>query len=522
MTGDMHRRHWDAIVIGTGIGGGTIGRQLAEQGMSVLFIEKGRAGHRREGNGLSGDLYTDPIARSLRGAWPDPVHLRLNGRDSTAYIPIGAGVGGSSVFYAGTLERPEPHDLDDSETHPHPLGGWPVSYSTMLPWYDEAEALYSVCGEDDPLASAASPRLRPPLPLGRGDAQMMARMRAAGLHPYQLHCAFRHIENCGFCFGRKCPQVCKMDGRTAGVEPALATGRAVLIDQCEVTELVADQDSVTRIRARKGDETLGFTADRVILAAGALSSPRLLLASRGEHWPDGLGNRNGLVGRNLMFHFNEIFAIWPRRGEAFTESAKSIGFRDLYHVQGQRLGMVQSMGLNVGKNEILQYLRLRLARSHLHHLPGSRQFMHLPAAAAARILGQAKVFVGLLEDLPYRENRVRPNPDRPGHILIEYDFSAELLERRKLFRHLIHKALKGQRNMFLTYDPEPNLGHPCGTLRMGRDSTDSVLDPDCRVHGMRNLWVVDASFMPTSMGVNPSLTIAANALRVAHRMEHHS
>lgn len=515
MTDDILTRHWDAIVIGTGIGGGTIGRRLAEKGLSVLFVEKGSAGHRAEETALVADEIQDPVARLLRGAWPDPVRARINGSERQFHAPIGAGLGGSSVFYAATLERPEPHDLDDSPERPHPTSGWPVSFAEMLPYFDAAQAIYAVGGEPDPLAACPSPQLRPGPPIAKGDAKIMARMRAAGLHPYQLHSALRHVEGCRLCLGRKCPLPCKMDGRSAGVEPALATGRAALLDRCEVTELTGEPGRITGLTAIRDGETVTLTARHVIVAAGALSSPRLLLNSRAPHWPAGCGNGHDQVGRHLMFHFNEMFALWPPRGEGFPEAAKSVGFRDLYHAGGLRLGMVQSMGLNVGQGEILHFLRMRIARSSLRGVPGIGDLARVPAAIAARILGQAKVFVGLLEDLPYPENRVLRDPDRPGGILIEYRLADELLRRRQRFRKLIRSRLKGQRMLFMTYEPEPNFGHPCGSLRMGRDPSESVTDATCRVHGMDNLWVADASFMPTSMGVNPSLTIAANALRVA-------
>lgn len=324
MTSELRDRHWDIIVIGTGIGGGTIGRQLAEKGLSVLFLEKGHAGHRGETNGLGGDAITDPIARMLRGWWPDRVCARIEGRESQPYVPIGAGVGGSSVFYAATLERPEVHDLDHSAERPHPTGGWPVRYHEMLPYYDRAEALYHVRGEADPLNGQSAARLGTPLPIAQGDTRMMERMRAGGLHPYQLHTALRYLEGCDFCFGRKCPRDCKMDARSAGVEPALKTGRAALLDRCEVTELIGGPDRITQVIARREDEHLTFSAARVVLAAGALSSPRLLLNSRAEYWPQGCGNGNDLVGRNLMFHFNEMFALWPKRGEALVVSQRLV------------------------------------------------------------------------------------------------------------------------------------------------------------------------------------------------------
>ena len=143
----------------------------------------------------------------------------------------------------------------------------------------------------------------------------------------------------------------------------------------------------------------------------------------------------------------------------------------------------------------------------------------IPAAIGAKVMGTAKVFVGLLEDLPYAENRVVLDTNSPDRIILEYRVTEELLARRKLFRRLIRNSFKGTRTAFLTHEPEPNFGHPCGTLRMGVDVGESVVNAECRVHDVPNLWVTDASVFPTSMGVNPSLTIAANALRVADRIK---
>jgi choline dehydrogenase-like flavoprotein len=98
---------------------------------------------------------------------------------------------------------------------------------------------------------------------------------------------------------------------------------------------------------------------------------------------------------------------------------------------------------------------------------------------------------------------------------LRYQFSEELLDRRKVFRSLLRRSLSGVRHMLMTHAPEPNFSHACGTARFGADERTSVLDPDCKAHDLSNLYVVDSSFMPTSTGVNPSLCIAANALRVA-------
>ncbi|MCA0940369.1 GMC family oxidoreductase [Salipiger pacificus] len=513
MSHPLSETRWDAIVIGTGIGGGTLGRALAEAGQKVLFLERGPAGQRTARNGLS-EVFV-PEARLARGLWPEPLHARVNGVESSFYAPLGAGPGGTSVFYAATLERPERHDLDDLPGLPHPAGGWPVGYDALLRWYDRATELYRIHGTPDPLSSEPAPPLRSPPPLTATETALMRALEANGLHPYQAHTAIDRGQDCLNCLGSKCPRTCKMDGRSAGVEPALATGNAMLLDRAEVTRLLGSGDRVEGVEVRRDGATHVFRAETYVLAAGALNSPRLLLASACEAWPEGAANGSGLVGRNLMFHLNEMFALWPPRGTPDHGATKAISLRDLYHAEGSRMGTVQAMGIRASYGEITFYLNRMLARSRLRRLPGLSQFTRLPAAVAAKLFGHAQIFVGLLEDLPYPENRVTYDPAQPHRLSVDYTLHPELLERRRAFRKAISRALKGQRRLFLGHTPELNFGHPSGTLRFGTDPRTSVLDANCRAHGLRNLRVSDASFMPSSVGVNPSLTIAANALRVA-------
>lgn len=512
---DAVNRIWDVVIIGAGMGGGMAGRALAEQGFSVLFVEKGRAGYRTERQDLNLEMFV-PEARRARGYWPDPVVARIDGRVSEFYAPLGSGIGGSSVFYAATLERPERHDLEDTSGRPHPTNGWPIGFDDMRPWYDEAEKLLHVCGTHDPLSSEPDPNMLTPPPPGEGDAVFAAEFEKAGLHPYRLHSAIKYKEGCLDCLGRKCPRRCKMDGRSAGVEPAIETGNAMVLTDCEVEAIRGADGQVSHIEAIRDGAPITIRARAYVLAAGALASPHLLLSSTCDAWPNGFANSNDQVGRNLMFHLNEMIAIWPPKSARFDGASKTISIRDLYHANGQRFGTIQAMGIDLRYGEILHYLRGMLQRSALPNWRILRELARVPAWVALRMLGEAKVFVGLMEDLPYPENRVRIEPKNPRQLVFDYHFNDELKQRRKSFRRHMKKALKGMRSMFLGIQPELNFGHPCGTLRFGCDPATSVCDPDCRAHEARNLFIADASFMPTSMGVNPSLTIAANALRVAH------
>ena len=514
---DLTARIWDVIVIGTGIGGGSVGRLLAERGLSVLFVEKGTDLGDSRVEGLAIDT-PDPAARAANGAWPRLINAELDGTTYQLDGMIGAGVGGTSAYYAATLERPEPHDLDHSNAHPHPTGGWPVGYEQMRPWFEKAETYFEISGEPDPLDPIPANLPAPPRALPASDAALMQDLRRAGMHPYQTHMAARFVPGCLSCFGQRCPKRCKMDGRTAGVLPALATGRAALLDRCSVSRIEADATGVQSLTCRRDGQELHLRAHRYVLAGGGLGSPSLLLRSKNEYWPDGLGNRNDLVGRNLMFHLSEIIAIWAGRTKGESGASRSISMRDLYYMQGERFGTVQSMGLVAGYGEILHAMNSRFDRSPLRKLRPLRLGLRLPARVAAQALGQAKLFVGVLEDLPYASNRVLIDDKDEDLLGFQYTVSDELQRRRAAFRQAMRAAFRPNRAMFMGQAPQLNFAHPCGTLRFGDDPATSVLDRDCRVHGLENLYVTDSSFMPTSNGVNPSLTIAANALRVADRI----
>ncbi|MDB6177214.1 GMC family oxidoreductase [Paracoccus sp. Z330] len=513
MLDDFISRDWDVIVIGTGIGGGSTARRIAEAGHSVLMLDKGP--DLDGSNGVEVETgATDPADRLNEGIWPYPLEARIDGRDSQLFGMVGACVGGTSTFYAATLERPEPHDLDDSSERPHPTGGWPVSYDEMRGYFDLAEKNFRISGEVDPLGGIDAPELRPARRVTPVDASLRASFSKAGLNPYQTHLAAEFPPDCQQCFGRRCPRPCKMDGRSAGVLPALKTGHAHLLDRCNVTRIDAGE-RVNQIICDRDGESFSLTARHYVLAAGGLGSPSLMLKSRNEAWPDGLGNRSDQVGRNLMFHLSEMLAIWPGNGTRSRSPSRAISLRDLYHKDGQRFGLIQSMGIDAGYGEVLYALNEMFDRSALRKLRPLRHVLRALPYGILPVLGPAKIFVGVLEDLPYAENRVLIDPTHPDKLKFEYHIHDELKERRTAFRREMKQAFRKHRRIFFNHMPNLNFAHPCGTLRFGNDPRNSVLDRNCRVHGIDNLTVADSSFMPTSNGCNPSLTIAANAYRVA-------
>jgi choline dehydrogenase-like flavoprotein len=254
----------------------------------------------------------------------------------------------------------------------------------------------------------------------------------------------------------------------------------------------------------------------VILAAGALFTPELLLKSKSNIWPNGLSNRSGYLGLNLMWHVSDVFAIKPKRPYGQYESKRQITFNDFYFAFGQKMGNIQEMGFNWFTTEKLAEILInRLTKFKLKILTSDFLFNRIVKVAHWYFRG-ASMYASVVEDLPYLHNKVFL---KDGKLVYEYRYSNDLKKRSKLLRTLLQKKLKKKyRLVLLSNRDNINYGHACGTCRFGVDPKTSVLNPDNRSHDIKNLFVTDASFFPSSGGVNPSLTIAANAIRVAEKI----
>ena len=505
---------WDAVVVGTGMGGGMAGRRLAERGLRVLFLEKGRMIEPVER--APGFQQDDAAARLDSGHWPDRFGTSVDDIDADLSMSIGCGVGGSTLLYAAALERLSRDDVEDTPAQPHPTGGWPIAYDVLVGYYEQAERWLRVHGTAIPGEEDAAALLRPP-PMRASDAVLMQDLAAAGLAPYRLHVGIAYKPGCTECLGVPCPIACKSDAKTCGVDPALAAG-ATLKTDADVQYLEANADRVTGVVYRRAGRLHRISAPIVIMAAGTMRTAPLLLATRNAHWPEGLANRSGLLGRNLMFHVDNWFAIWPSRKAAGDGPTKTIGSRQLYRADGMRLGMIQATGLSAGYGNILSFLYNRFDASRWRALRPARPFLRIPAKVAEKLFGTATILTMLVEDLPYAHNRLELDANSPSGVRVHYRTPDELRRRARASRSLLKRALPDSRLFWLSADALINWGHPMGTCRFGVDPAESVLDADCKAHDLDNLYVVDGSFMPTGGGVNPSLTIAANAIRVADRI----
>ena len=515
---DAKKHEWDVIILGGGMGGCACAYGLAKRGHKVLLVEKGLANFNRENYGNVVVEVPDPDERIENGRWPTKLMGVVDGKKMNLWAPLGCGVGGSTLLYAAALQRLKPIDFEP-QTFPEGEVSWPFSYKDLEPYYQQCEAMFGVRGTADPLDREEQPPLLPPPAMCERDQKFYLKFKQAGLHPYRLHVAMEYKNPCGECGGQICASGCKKDGHNGFVVPALATGNLFIIEQTEVIKIHADNTSVYSVELTQGDTCLELSAKKYVLAAGGYMTPAVLLKSASEHWPDGLANSSGLVGKNLMFHVSDFIAFWPEHKHLSTAGAnKTIAIRDYYETAGVKLGEIQSTGLSAGYGNILYGLRLLYDQSVFRKIPFMRHFLRIPAYVATKLLGEASIFTTIVEDFPHKHNKIVLDEDCPSEIRFEYRKSPELKARAKRLKNAIRKRVKSLRSMPMNMSTTLNYGHPCGTCKAGIDPESSVVDENCKTHDLSNLYIADSTFMPTSGGTNPSLTVAANGLRVASKI----
>lgn len=463
----MERHLWDYIVVGTGLGGGPIGLKLAEMGYSVLFVEKGLAPTLK---GKFAEQFPGSLTENLKkaGRFSDFIFDCTKKRKKKLWPFIGSGVGGSSALYGMVLER-----FSEKE-----FKNWPISYSEFSKYYDQAEKLFKVRTETE----VSHP----------GNRLLKDHFKNLGYKTYNLPLARNPNENCGNCQSFQCDQNCKNHSGNVCIDEAVAKYGAKLVVDCEVKKVVMKkEDQPSELLAIHQGQEITLKAKNIILAAGGVMTPLILLDSN-------IGNQSGLVGRNLMRHFVDLYALKiDSNPEIKTTKEIGIGFTTDYAVQSfGRLPpddvIVQDL---VRENPILRFVRPVL------------KFL-LP-----KIIGQRLVLASILQDKPAYENRVWKEN---GKICISYDNSKEAMSVVKESRRMLKKALKKFDLFFIpAAEKKQMLAHVCGTAKMGISTYSSVVNQFNQVHGYKNLFVVDGSFFPTSGNTNPGLTIIANSLRVA-------
>lgn len=473
----MSERVFDVVIVGSGAGGSAAAYRLAESGLSVVLIEKGT---RLTADGSTLDV--DKVVRQgmfrSRECWQDAAGRAIVPEE---YFNLG----GKTRWYGAALLRYSPAEFVADPCRQ--CLGWPIGYEDLAPLYAEAERLLGVrrfqC-ESDLLRIVE--RLAP-----RGwEAAPLPMALAADIteHPEEA----RHFD------GFATIAALKGDAQTALLERVSGADNLCVVTGQAVVELIGDADAPQWITGVQLADGRCFRAEHVILAAGALHSPRLL-----QRYLDRTGLATRLtayrhIGRNLKLHLlTAMLAVSPSRKTDLLRKTTMLTHPALPHSSVQPLGF---------DGELIASL-----------VPG-----FVPRALARQIGARAYGFFLQTEDGSSPDNRVLDGDPLsadasrwPRLDYLDTRLVAALDEHRRLIRRLRRDLLRAGYAGIARRIPVAGTAHACGTLVTGTDPAASVVDAEGRVHGMQGLYVADGSILPRSSRVNPSLTIYAWALRVA-------
>jgi choline dehydrogenase-like flavoprotein len=498
----MAIEHFDIIIVGSGAGGGTMARALADTGARILVLERGTSVPSEDENWNPAAVWKDLRYRA-RERWLDD-----RGEEFLPYTHYG--VGGNTKFWGSVLYRLRPEDFKAVEHADGVSPEWPIDYATLEPYYEHAERMYHVHGQHgvDPTEAPRGPFPYPPIPHADGMAAIVESLERLGLHPSPLPLGLMRPGEeggcilCNTCNSFPCKLGAKSDAEMCGLRPALETPTVTLWTNAFARRLVtsASGHRVTGVEVVRPGETVTVSADRIIVSCGAVNSAALLLRSATDAHPDGLANSSGLVGRRYMAHLATMMQGFHPFRKNETVFQKTVAINDYYHRGpgvSYPLGQIQSQG-------------------RTHGVMAQTVVPWIPLWAYEAWVARGVDWLVMSEDLPDPDNRV--TVDATGRIRLSYRpnntgaHAALVAETRRILRKLGFWVVVAHSHK------DRNTTHQCGTLVFGRDPATSVLDPFCRTHDVENLFVVDASFFPSSAAVNPALTIIAQALRVAEHL----
>ena len=512
--------HYDLIVVGSGPGGASLAQRLAATGKKILLLERGDYLPRSQANWDSKTVFVDG-AYQTTDTW--------YGGDGKSFQPgLHYYVGGNSKVYGAALFRLRQRDFDAIQHQDGLSPEWPLKYQDFEPFYNEAESLFAVHGqrgEDPNEPPTAKPYPHPPVSHEPRVQELHDSLSAEGLHPFHLPLGILLDEKDGkvtptsICIrcdafdGFPCLLNGKADAQVMCVDPALAAhANLTLLTNAYVSRLQTDAAGrrVTGVDVTRDGRQEQYSADIVVVACGALSSALLLLRSASAAHPNGLANGSGQVGRNYMRHNQSVLMALLRQPNE-TVFQKTLAVSDFYFGADDweyPLGLIQMC-----------------ATSHADQIKGEALpswLEWLPEMPFEQMARHSMDFWLSSEDLPRPENRIFYDGDRVILDLHENNMEAHHRLKKKLEQYLgkvgAHPRLL-ERKLYLGKNiPIGGTAHQAGTCRFGTDPATSVLDTNCKAHELDNLYVTDASFFPSIGAVNPTLTIIANALRVAEHL----
>jgi choline dehydrogenase-like flavoprotein len=539
---------YDAIVIGSGISGGWAAMELCKKGLKTLLLERGRnVEHVKDyptanlnpwdfKNGFNdtvAEREADPIHSSAYN--PATKHFYISDKEhpyiqEKPFLWIrGYQVGGRSLTWGRQCYRLS--DLDFEANKKDGIGvDWPIRYKDIAPWYDYVESFIGVSGQKENLPQLPDGEFLPPMELNcveihLGDSikennknRLLTIARVANLT--------RGWEGRGPCQNRNlCNRGCPFGGyfssNSATIPVALETGNLVLRPFSVVSEIIYDEKTKRATGVKVIDtntkEKLEFKAKIIFVNASTIATTALLLNSKSDRFPDGLGNDSGQLGHNLMDHHSSAGA-----------SGVFNGLKDKYYKGRRPCGFLIPRYQNLTDGENLPFKRGYNIQGHGERQEWEDRLYSLPGfgkdfKAQLTTPGPWTVWMAAWgECLPYYENKVTLSDekvDQWGLPLVKISFSFGENEN-KMMEHIKQTSEEmlldagfSDVSSFNYRKPGGATIHEMGTARMGNDPKTSVLNGFNQIHAVKNVFITDGSCMTSSGCQNPSLTYMALTAR---------
>lgn len=532
----MAMKHVNAVIVGAGAGGGVAAKELAEAGLSVVLLERGRwQGYDDHDDDELISQRTTVLGNAF-GPPDDGRYRRVTGSGNSKRIVLpseggygnnAACVGGGTLSYGAMGWRFMPDDFRMRTKYGCPKGStledWPISYEDLEPCYEKAEWEIGVSGDDsqNPFASPRKkPQPMPPFPYNREGQRIHDAAKRLGMNPFPIpmlrnskpYDGRNQCIHMRSCVGFACPVNAKNGTQNTVIPKAIATGNCDLRTECVAVEVVVnDRARATGVRYfDREDKEHVQTADIVIVAASATETARLLLNSRSKLFLSGAGNNNDWVGRNLQGHAY-TGAAGLMEEEVYEEAGPGacVALCDFNH---------GNAGLAGGGALCNEFIRLPYLFSQNGLLPGTPRWGKAHKDFVRTYYKRNLAFQGPVQEIPVFDCRVEVDlsvTDHWGMPVVKlsgqrHPHDMEIAE----FLSSKAEAVVKEAGAIKTWRKTPGRGvsggqHQAGTCRMGNDPKTSVTNKFGQVHQIDNLFIADGSLHVTNGGFNPALTILA-------------
>jgi choline dehydrogenase-like flavoprotein len=534
----------NAVIVGAGAGGGIVAKELAEVGLTVVLLERGKwytaydcrkDDLRNQRTCVLGAAFGPDDERYRRVLVDTDGQERVLLPSDGGYNNNAACVGGGTFSYGAMAWRFLEKDFRMRSTYGAVAGStlddWPISYQDLEPYYTKAEWEIGVSGDDTNnifKAPRSRPLPMPPLPPSREHVILKAAAERLHLHPFEIPMLRNTVPyngrgacmRCRWCVGFACEVDAKCGTQNTVIPRALSTGNCTLRTECVARTIVTnDQGRVTGVeyfdeRGRLQEQS----ADLVVVSASGTESPRLLLNSQSRLFPSGLGNRHDWVGRNLMGHaYSGACGLMETDTYDDLGPGASIAICDYNH---------GNPGLVGGAMLCNEFIRLPIQVASLSP-PGVPRWGAAHKDFMRKYFNRSVAVQGPVQEMPVFEARVQVDP----RVVDDWGIPVVRMSgARHPHDHEVANYISGKAAAWLkeagattTWPKLPGKGlsggqHQAGTCRMGNDPKTSVVNPYCQVHDVANLFVIDASVHVTNGGFNPVLTLMAIAYRASEHI----